>query len=454
MRAVLRLMLTYFTGTALLRAITPFGLLAGIAGSAIYVSLPPLLGGQGGPSRFSLWLESFFVLLPVAGLLCFTFGPSLLPALFARLAASHYLYVLPHGRAKLLASVFATIALVAVAAAGIVTMYYYRTPISLGLVFERAFAVSLVTCSFLYVVLWLTGKSGGGIGLLAGALVMIATLVIPLRFIALPGSSLTVPWTLCALSWTAFAALFLLAPRLKAPLGRLRHALAGLAGSRYRGGGEVDFVIGTARPWLLAVGQIVPVAIASYYLSGFDVRASSPSPSAPTPWLFFLTIVSVVSGAVAGLAATRSRALWLRTRWSRAELFAHIEGSLWRHHSYVLGVLLLLLVGAGGAIGVPTRVLAFGMVLLSLGAALSTYLGLLVTARIGWSEAVLAVATMLALMAVALYASVPATPTATIVALEAALVAVAWTFRALAQRRWSRLDWMLCRAEPGVRAAA
>ena len=109
-------------------------------------------------------------LLPVAGILCFTFGASLLPALLARLATSHYLYVLPYGRAKLLASAFATVALTALFAACIVTMYYYQMPFALELVFQRALAVSFVTASFLYVVLWLTGK-GGNIGLLVGAFV-------------------------------------------------------------------------------------------------------------------------------------------------------------------------------------------------------------------------------------------------------------------------------------------
>jgi hypothetical protein len=450
MKAVVRLMAAYFTGTPLLRAITTFGLIAGIGGSALYLSLPPLLGGQGGPSRFSLAQEAFFTLLPIAGTLCFVFGASLLPALLARLAASHYLYVLPYGRAKLLASALATIALIALFAAGVITMYYYRTPLALGLVFKRAFSVSFVTSSFLYVVLWLVGRRSGGIGLLVGVLVIIPTLVLPLSFIALPSSSLAVPWTVCALLWGLFATGFLLAPRLKARLGRLRRAVADLAGSRYRGGGEIDYLIGTARPWMLAAGQCVPVVIASYYLRGMRVMATS----APSPWLFFLVIVSVASGALASLAATRSRALWLRARWTRAELFKRVEGSFWRHNSYALGVLLLLLVGVGSSFGVPTRVLAFGMGLLGLSTALSTYIGLMVTARIGWTDTVVAVATMLALMAAALYTSAPTTPTATIVALEAALGAFALSLRALAQRRWSRLDWMLCRAEPGVRASA
>jgi hypothetical protein len=445
MKAILRLMYTSFTGTTLLRVITTAGLVAGIGGAALNLYLPPLTGGSGRPSRFSLALETFIFLLPIAGLLCFVFGASLLPALFARLASSHYPYVLPHGRTKLLASALATVALTALFSAGIVMMYYYKTPLALDLIFQRAIAVSFVTASFLYVVLWLTGKSGT-IGLLVGSFVMVATLVLPLRFIAMPSTSLTIPWTACALLWTTFAAGFLLAPRLKAPLGRLRQTLARLTGSTYRGGGEIDFLIGTARPWTLAAGQIVPIAIATYVMS--------VASWAPLAWVFFLTIISVTTGAVASLAATRGRALWLRARWTRADLFRHVEDSFWRYNCYTLGVLLLLLVAIGDSLALPTRMLAFGMGLLALGTTLSTYIGLIVTARIGWRDTVLAVIVILALMRTAYLASWPATPTATIVAYEIGLAALALIVRELARHRWSRLDWMLCRPDTNVRASA
>ena len=449
MKAIVRLIYTSFTGTALLRFFTLAGLVAGIGGAALYLYLPPLLGGSGGPSRFSLAEEAFFRVLPVVGLLCFVFGASLLPALFARLATSHYVYVLPHGRTKLLVSAFATVALTSLFAAGIVTTYYYRMPFALDLIFQRAFAVSFVTVSFLYVVLWLTGKSGP-IGLLVGSFVMVATLVLPLTFIATPSTSLAIPWTACALLWTGFAAAFLLAPRLKAPLGRLRHAFAGLTGSSYRGGGEIDFVIGTARPWTLAAGQAVPIVVATYIMSAMQIVA----PWAPLSWVFFLTIISVTTGAVASLAATRGRALWLRARWTRAELFRHVENAFWRYNCWTLGVLLLLLVAIGDSLGLPTRVLAFGMGLLAFGTTLSTYIGLIVTARIGWRDAALAVMVILALMRTAFLASWPTTPTATIVTYEIGLAALALFARELARRRWSRLDWMLCRADTSVRASA
>jgi hypothetical protein len=449
MKAIARLIFTYYTGTALLRFITSVGLVAGLGGSALLLYFPPLTGGSGNPTRLSLALEAVVFFLPVAGILCFTFGASLLPALLARFAASHYVYVLPYGRAKLLTSALATVATTALFAACIITMYYYQMPFALDLIFQRALAVSFVTASFLYVVLWLTGK-GGNIGLLAGAFVLIATLVLPLRFIALPSTSLTVPWTMCGVLWTVFAASFLLAPRLKASVGRARHALAGLTGSSYRGGGELDFLIGTARPWALAAGQGVPIAIATVLLHIFGLTA----PSLPSPWLFFFTIMSVIAGALASFAATRSRALWLRARWTRAELFTNVESSFWRYNCCTLGVLLLLLVWSGDVLEMPTRVVAFGMGLLALASALSTYIGLIVTARIGWGDAALAVTTMVALMAAVVYTSSSATPTATLVAFETGLAALTFIVRELARRRWGRLDWMLCRGDLAVRASA
>ena len=109
---------------------------------------------------------------------------------------------------KVLASAFATFALIALVAACTITVYYVRSPMALDLVFERAFAVSLLTVSVLYVVLWVTGGSGSPIGLLVGSLVTIATLVLPIRFIAWPSRSLVPYWLACALLWGLFAAGF------------------------------------------------------------------------------------------------------------------------------------------------------------------------------------------------------------------------------------------------------
>ena len=142
------------------------------------------------------------------------------------------------------------------------------------------------------------------------------------------------------------------------------------------------------------------------------------------------------------------------TSKTRAELFRHVENAFWRHNCYTLGVLLLLLVAIGDSLALPTRVLAFGMGLLALGTTLSTYIGLIVTARIGWRDAVLAVIVMLALMRTAVHVSWPTTPTTTIIGYQIGLAALALFVRELARRRWSRLDWMLCRPDTVVRASA
>jgi hypothetical protein len=446
-KTVLKLVLTYFTGTPLLAVITALGIVGVVGGSAVFQYLPPLLGG---PSSFSLGMMTVITLTPAAGVIGVAFGASLLPTLFARLAASHYLYVLPYGRIKLLASVFVTLALVALVAAATTTAYYVRTPLQLDVVFARAFVVSLLTCNLLYVVVWLTGKSTSALWLLLGSIAAIGTLLVPLPFIALPSRSLAGPWVASLVLWALFATAFLLAPRFKGRVGRIRQAIAArFSGAPYRGGGEIDFVLGTGRPWALAFGQVVPILVAAYFLRGFAVMA----PSAQNPLLFFMTILSILAGAIASLAATRSRSLWLRAHWSRAELFRRVEDALWRHNSAALGVLLVVLVVIGTNFYVAKTTLMFGIGLVMLAVALSTYLGLMITARIGWLEAVLAVATMLLLMATANYAGRPATPATVVVAFEAVLAALVLIFRTVAQRRWTRIDWMRCRADGHVRAA-
>ena len=133
---------------------------------------------------------------------------------------------------------------------------------------------------------------------------------------------------------------------------------------------------------------------------------------------------------------------------------ARVERAFWSSSCFALGVLLVALVGIGTYLEMPTRTLAFGLGLLCVGTALSTYLGLLITAAIGWRLAVLAIATMLALMVASMYVATPATPTTTIVALEGGLAAAALVYRRLAARRWASLDWMLCRPDSATRASA
>ncbi len=187
MKAVARLMLAYFTGTRLLSIVTGVGLLGVVGGSLVLFYLPPLVAQHGLPSRFSLAEETALQMLPVAGVLCFVFGASLLPSMFMRLATSHYAYVLPYGRVKLLASAFGTVALVALVASATVTLFYMNAGFPFGLMFRRAFLVSLTSNTILYGVLWFIGRSSS-IGKLVGVAAAVATLVVPLRF-QIPGTS-------------------------------------------------------------------------------------------------------------------------------------------------------------------------------------------------------------------------------------------------------------------------
>jgi hypothetical protein len=445
-KAVARLMLAYFTGTRLLSIVTALGLLGIVVGCSVLFYLPPLVAQHGLPSRFSLAEEAMLQMLPVAGVLGFIFGASLLPSMFTRLVTGHYAYVLPYGRVKLLASAFGTVALVSAVASTTVTFFFMNSGFPFGLMFRRGFLVSLTSNTILYCVLWFIGRSSN-IGKLIGVAAAVATLVVPLRY-QVPGTSITPVWIVCALLWAALGAGILLAPRMKLAYGRARHSLAErFWGASYRGGGrEIDFMLGTANPWPLA---LVPIAIATYYFRDYHPYAAD----APNPLLPFMTILSVVSGGLTAVAATRARALWLRAHWTRSELFARAERAFWGHNCFVLGVLLVALVAVGSWLELPTKMLAFGLGLLMLGTTLSTYLGLLVTASIGWTECVLAVATMIALMMGSIYTASPPAPATTIVALQAGLAAAALAFRQLAARRWANLDWMLCRADSTVRPA-
>ncbi|HZL93301.1 MAG TPA: hypothetical protein VFB99_06640, partial [Vicinamibacterales bacterium] len=211
MKAVARLVLLYFTGTPVLRGITTLGLIALTGGwlSALY--LPPLVAQFGLPSRFSLAQESLILILPVVGMTGLLFGGALLPTMIARFAASHWLYVLPHGRTKLLASALLTVLLLTVIGAATLAVYYVQTPLPPETAFRRALAPLLLTYTLLYVVLWLIGRHRRPVGLLAGTLVILATLTLPLRYIFFPSTPPRWPWAASAALWTAFALYLLLA---------------------------------------------------------------------------------------------------------------------------------------------------------------------------------------------------------------------------------------------------
>jgi hypothetical protein len=451
MKAVVRLVYSYFTCTPALRAFSAAGL------AIVFVSLFVVT-----------WLPQSDATLTFAfvGMIAFCIGSSLMPLMFGRLACSHAIRVLPWGRVKLLLSAYITIALVAALAPILVYFAYKAAVLGAPVIPGRAadpatvarvhhdnmqlvwitYASAMAIVSWLYLAMWFITSQRNTIGFVKGLLVILILLLAPVREISQLDANLR--WSLIRLGalWLVFGVGFMLWPRWQ--VSSARRALsrvtgAGRALSRKISGREIDLMLGTANPWLLIAAQVAPIVIATrigYYSAAV--------------WLYYLTIFSTVAGAIAGQAAERSRALWLRGDWSRAELFPEVERSFWRHNGFVLGALLALMVAIGSYANLPVALLAAGLPLLALGTVLSTYLGLMITRGLGWLEAGLAIVVMVALMAVAVLAARQNASMVPVVALEALLAGLAVALRTVARRRWTAIDWTRCRPDRALAARA
>lgn len=437
MKAVLRLVWSYFMCTPAMRFFTFGGLALMLLAFIILMTRAQ--------SAELLWLA-------LIGQLAFFLGSWLMPLMFGRLAKSHAVRVLPYGRVKLLISGFLTITIVVLPLA-IITPFAYAAGVSAdpadlltnvplrNYTIEMAklmYTMMVLLAGWLYVAMWFVTSQRNIAGVVKGLIVVLIMLYAPAREIQ--DLSVSTRWNLqqIAVIWGVFALGFLMMPRWKQFAARLSLSRLDVLGRirRQISGREIDLVLGTANPWLLIAAQVVPILIAS--------RIGEYSPAV---WLFYLTIFSTVAGAIAGQAAERSRALWLRGNWSRAVLFSEVERSFWRHNSFVLGALIALMVAIGSHAELPFRLLAVGVPLLALGTVLSTYLGLMLTRGLRWTEALLGTGVMLTLMAVAVLAASGDDGLITIVALEGVLAAIAVALRSIALRRWTRIDWMLCRPD-------
>jgi hypothetical protein len=440
MMAVLRLLYTYFTCTPAQRVFSAVGvLLIALTGVMLPVHSTSFLLG----------------VLALAGIASLYVGSSMMPLMFGRLARSHMSKLLPGARIKLLASALLALLLVSVplpvlfvggliASAGPPHAHPTAAQIAqfnLGVIqtFWSSYAVVTLFAAWLYVALWFITSKRNTVGFLQGLIVIAVVLMLPTRHILEPETLMWWDLSQCGATLAAFSVLFLTWPRMRIIVEKLQLRTASRRrtgkSSRVRGR-EIDLMLGTSNPWLLAFGQLVPVLLAARI--GFYSAAV---------WLFYLTIFSTVAGAIAGQAAERSRALWLRGDWSTVQLFAQVERSFWRHNNYVLSILLILMVGIGSYAGLPVMLLATGLPLLILGTVLSTYLGLMLTRGLRVTESVLAVAVMLALMAVAILAARNSNNLVTVLTLELLLALAALVLRYVARSRWARIDWMQCRAD-------
>lgn len=438
MKAVLRLVYSYFMGTLAMRVLTIAGLMVMLISFAILVTQPH--------AGDSVWIA-------MIGLLAFFLGSSLMPLMVGRLARSHAVGILPGARFKLLASAFLTTLIVAIPA-GVLSPAAFLSGMSTSLseivkhpgaleyVVQMAlilFTSVMLFAGWLYLAMWFMSNEPNAIGSIKALLVIAILMFAPAR--DLQDLTMTASWNLLqiAVIWIVFGAVFLLWPRYKARREQRvsqRPAGARVGLRRSTAGREFDLMLGTSNPWLLIASQVLPVLIATRFVGDFT-----------SIWLFYLTIFSTVTGAIAGEAASRSRALWLRGNWSRDELFSQVERSFWRHNAYVLGSLILVLLFVGSFSGFPAMLLVVGVPLLALGTVLSTYLGLMITRGLRSIESVIAVAVMLTLMAVAIFIVQEPLDLITVLAIEAGLAVLALILRSQARNRWTRIDWMECRRD-------
>lgn len=437
MRAVARLVWSYFAATKKLRAFTIVGLILLVIDFQILLNQPS--------SGEKLWLA-------ILGIIFLFVGSSLMPVMFGRLARSHSISVLPGGRLKLLASAFITVVLIALPA-GILSPASFvlgtqsvpeilSNPQARDYVLQLAaitFTSAMLFAGWIYVAMWFLASERSIAGVFKGLLVIMLVIFAPAR--DLRDLSMSLSWNLLQLAviWIVFGSGFLLWPRFRAARGRRnRGRFSGLiqALSGRITGREFDLMLGTSNPWLQIAGLVLPIVIVSHFVGEFTAV-----------WLYFLTIISVVTGAFSSQAAEKSRALWLRGVGSRAELFPAVERSVWHHNGIVLGALLLLTVGIGTYARFSPTLLTTGLLLLVLGTLLSTYLGLMVTRRIRWLEIGASIAVMLLLMALADLIGRESVNLATVLALEAGLALLAIVLRLVARRRWAQIDWTQCRAD-------
>ena len=436
MKAIARLVYSFFMSTPLTRALSIGGLALCAISLLVLTSLP-----QSEHMLSFAW----------AGQMAFFLGSALMPSMVGRLSQGHASHLLPYGRVKLLVSAMVTVAIVALPA-GLLTPFAYVAGVSgkisdltsnpklldftidLGLVIYTSFCI---LAGWLYLAMWFFTRQRNAAGFAKGLLVIVILIIAPSRQLSEPNADIILNLQQLAVAWAVFGAGFLAWPRLKVIVSRWRPAgfMSSQAASvGLSSGKQVDLILGTSNPWLFIAAQALPILI-----------LTRTGMSSAAIWLYFLTIFSTVTGAISGQAAERSRALWLRGGWSRTELFSEVERSFGRHNCFVLGVLLVMMVGIGSYANYPTTLLAAGLPLLILGTVLSTYLGLMLTRGLRWPEAAIGIAIMVTLMAVPLQLDSQDTNLIAVIAIEALLAVVAFILRAIARRRWAQIDWTQCR---------
>jgi hypothetical protein len=444
MKAVARLIFTSLSTSewaSIVGATAVIGLLMG--------ALNGVLNGSLLPSEL-LWKTLEFSVL--GGVFM---GSMYLPSTYSRLAHSHTIDLLPHGRLKLLASALLTILMVAApipvaiidvmktaGSYGLANVAYYGRGFSLrdyvqAPFFWYLFAIAVLGYTWVYIVIW----SAASIGTHNMA-AMIRTLFLmfaPVPFVisyrtAFSNASAATLAILIAAIWGQFALHFLLLLRLRAVTEtRLRVAML-LQSIRLRAsnisGRETQLVLGLRHPVAYALGITV---ISLMLLSSTKVNNG---------WLLYLTIAGVFSGGLPANVAANARVLWLRRQGSRAQIFREVEGLLWRIVAFRVAAVAAWSVLLGRYASFSWPFIACGTLHLAVSTIASIYLGLIQTGERRWTDAVVVVFTF---AVAATGAAAGAGDLIGVPILTAILAALTAAYRFIAKQRWADLDWLLCR---------
>ena len=435
MRSALTLTWTYFAATRLTQGLAALGFALLVTGVAGYALTSATIFNSGVAREFSS-LEMSILAMPWLGLVLILAATALLPKIVEQICRGRGAWTLPGGRLSVLLSTILTAGVLAsmTAIGATVAFLDFPVPIDLARVFYRTLLMAFIDIGLIYAAIWLVGKTSG-IWRLVGLIGVVVAITIPLRYIgSIP--RFTPLEGLGLASWLAFGALVLSGGRLRHALNAVRTRIANVARRTfphvgYAEGTEVALLLGTTRPWVVAIGQVVPIAAMFWFVK------------VPSIWIVFLATFSAISGAISSQAAARSRRLWLRYDWTRAQIHSRVESGYWQYSAWSLSVLVLIYLALSiySAFELPAIVL--GTSLIALGSIASLYLGLTLTRSLGWFESALAILTMVALTLGAFAIIREQWPVA--VQLQVLLAVLAVIFRSLGRSRWLALDWMRCR---------
>jgi len=444
MRSVAMLFWQSFTGTRLSRLLSGAGLVLLCVGCGTQLIVPSWTLGTGMNPGVAIWVQTLVLGAPWLALLALFLATSAQPRIIHGLVFGHAASTLPNVRRAALLGAIAVALAVALAAAVPAALFFidYPVPIDLRAVFRRSFAIAFINFGLLYLAFWALACIRG-IWFFVGPALILVAITVPAEFLNDRGPPLGWREVAGSTGWIAYAVLILAGDRIarraarwRRGTGRRKARSAAPAASEPRA--AVTLLLGADRPWIGAIAQAVPVAVALLLVPerGFALFGLV---------LFGLVVLCAVNSAQSVLAAPRSRALWLRTDASTAELFRRAERAFWAQSAWSLGTAVLILAGLVAANGYPAPLFLIGVALLALATAAGLYLGLSMTRGLPPIDASLAAAIMGLVVAATVIAVRHADFTPRLLACGAALLAAIAGLRLLARARWTALDWMRCR---------